>query len=271
MQRLSMGFLNRPVMKRFARHGEGVRYTVLLLLFSLFLSGCAGWLTTRPAGPWHEAYEPISDPASGAFLTNCFERAQARFGEPAIPVKKILLRRSRKTREASRYRIGEDFSLTECVDPTNGLFVIYIGVDPDHSNYHALLAHESVHLLNPHVTDWYMEGMATVFSEQVCDELGQAWGDWKRHFMKSRRDPYALSYRMMLELQEAFPWEYPQMIQYAARNDSESNGWLQIDIDQWIDMLPEARRGEAREIIVPYGAILKKHTGEMYGFREPSS
>ncbi len=244
---------------------------LLLLFSSLLLSGCAGLMNGKPPGPWHDAYEPISDPASDAFLSLALEKAISEFGEPEIPVNQVLLRRSRKTDDARRYRIGEDFSLTECIDPTNGIFVVYIGVDPDHSNYHALLAHESVHLLNPYITDWYMEGMATVFSEEVCAEQEKPWGNWKRHFTKSRRDPYALSYRMMLSLKEAFPAQYPSLFRYTAPHDREGSKWLRIDIDRWIGSLPPDRRREARDIIDPYGSELRRHTGKVYGFTRPES
>ena len=241
-----------------------------LLFLSLALSGCMSLSNGRPPGPWHDAYEPIEDPDSEIFLAEVLDLARAEFGEPAIPINKILLRRSRKTAEARRYRIGEDFSLTECVDATNGLFVVYIGVDPGHSNYYALLAHESVHLLNPLITDWYMEGIATVFSEQACASMGEAWGDWKRHFLKSRRDPYALSYRMMSELRDAFPEQYPQLLRCAAPNGNGSARWQRIDIDQWIGSLPEKRNKEALDIIAPYIDVLRKHTGELYDFAVPS-
>lgn len=242
---------------------------LLLLFLVLLLPGCAHLRGGKPPGPWYEAYEPINDPDSVAFLNQCFEKAQAEFGEPVVPVKKILLRRSRKTQEARRYRIGEDFSLTECVDSTNGLFAVYIGVDPGHSNYHALLAHEAVHLLNPYITDWYMEGIATLFSEQTCAGMGCEWGDWKRYFMKSRREPYALSYRMMMELQKAFPEQYPDIMHYTIAHNAKSGPWLQIDIDRWIDSLPSNRRDEARWIIEGYAPELLRHTGKVYGFAEP--
>lgn len=243
---------------------------LLLLFLSLLLTGCAGLMSSRPPGPWHEAYQPIEDAESEKFLSDALRAAVAAFGEPSIPVHRILLRRSRRTEAALRYRIAEDFSLTECIDPTNGVFVVYIGVDPDHSNYHALLAHESVHLLNPYITDWYMEGIATVFSEQYCAGQAKEWGDWKRHFTKSRRDPYALSYRMMLDLQMAFPENYARMVRYAVSRDAESR-WLRIDIDRWIASLPAERRQEAREIIDPYASVLRRHTGPVYGFSAPSN
>lgn len=247
----------------------GARLPLLLFFLSLLLSGCTGLTGGRPPGPWHDAYQPLDDPEADSFLIAAFNEAVAEFGSPSIPVTRVLLRRSRKAEEARRYRIGEDFSLTECIDPTNGVFVVYIGVDPDHPNYHALLAHESVHLLNPYITDWYMEGMATVFSEQYCTGREKEWGDWKRHFTKSRRDPYALSYRMMLQLQEAFPDAYADLVRHTVAKDAESH-WLRIDIDDWISSLPGDRRQEARGIIDPYTSELRRHTGKVYGFNVPA-
>jgi predicted DNA-binding transcriptional regulator AlpA len=246
--------------------------SLLLLPFflSLAVSGCMSLSNDRPPGPWHDAYQPIEDPESDIFLAEVLDLARADFGDPVIPINKILLRRSRKTHEARHYRIGEDFSLTECVDPTNGLFVVYIGVDPGHSNYYALLAHECVHLLNPLVTDWYMEGIATVFSEQACAEMEEPWGDWKRYFLKSRRDPYALSYRMMTELYDAFPAQYPLLVKCTAPNGNGSDRWQRIDIDQWVGSLPAERHKEALDIIEPYTDVLRKHTGKLYDFTVPS-
>ena len=243
---------------------------LLLLFLSMAVSGCMSLSNGRPPGPWYDAYQPIEDPETDAFLARVLDLARAEFGEPVIPVNQILLRRSRKTLDARRYRIGEDFSLTECVDPTNGLFVVYIGVDPGHSNYYALLAHECVHLLNPQVTDWYMEGIATVFSEQACSAMEEPWGDWKRHFMQSRRDPYALSYRMMSELRDAFPDHYPRLVHCTAPNGNGSARWQRIDIDQWIGSLPDERYEKALDIIEPYVDVLRKNTGKLYDFTVPS-
>jgi hypothetical protein len=224
----------------------------------------------RPPGPWHAAYQPIEHPESETFISNALERAVAQFGEPSIPVTKILLRRSRKVEEARRYRLGEDFSLTECVDPTNGVFVIYLAVDPGHVNYFPLLGHECAHLINPQIFDWYMEGIATLFSEQLCNDTGREWGDWKRHFNRSRREPYALSYRMMQELQQEFPDEYPTLVQYVATN-GKGKDRLRIDIDEWLGILPDDRYDTALDIISNYSKTLEKKTTEQYYFTVPQA
>ena len=223
---------------------------------------------SKPPGPWPDAYQPITDPESEAFVTRSLARAVEEFGEPAIAVNKVLLRRSRKVPAARHYRIAEDFSLTECVDSTNGVFAIYISVDPGHRNYFALLGHECAHLLNPSIFGWYMEGFASVFSENMCEETGRDWGDWKRHFERTRRGPYGLSYRMMLELQQEFPDEYPGVIRFTAVN-GEDAARRHINIDAWLATLPPDRRYAALEIISAYSDVLKKKTSAQYYFSPP--
>ena len=243
-----------------------------LLCLSLLLvasSGCLRLSDSTPPGPWHEAYQPIDDPESEAYISQALERAIAEFGEPAVPVNTVLLRRSKKVPEARRYRIGEDFSLTECVDSTNGIFVIYLAVDPGHRNYFPLLGHECAHLLNPYIFDWYMEGLATLFSEKMCKETEREWGDWQRHFMRTRREPYGLSYRMMLELQQKFPDEYPSIIRFTAENGKGTDR-MHIDIDAWLATLPPARRDTALDIIFEYSKVLRKAASEQYYFSMPS-
>lgn len=222
----------------------------------------------KPPGPWHAAYQPIDDVESQRFIKFALEQAEEQFGPPAIPVNSVILRRSRKVPEARGYRIAEDFSLTECVDTTNGVFAVYLAVDPDHPNYYPLLGHECAHLVEPRVLDWYMEGLATRFSEQVCEAAGHAWGDWERHFNRSRRDPYALSYRMMRELQKEFPEHYSSIIRYTADNGHGPDK-RRIDIDAWLGSLPESRRAEARAIIEPYTKVLQRRSSEHYFFTIP--
>lgn len=243
-------------------------FTFALYLMAFLFSGCVGMTDGKPPGPWYDAYEPITDPETEAFVFQSLEKAKAQFGEPVVPVDKVIFRRSRKTEAAEKYRIGEDFSLTQCIDSTNGVFVIYIGVDPDHQNFYPLLGHECAHLINAKITDWYMEGIATVFSEEVCEEAGKEWGNWKRHFMRSRKDPYGLSYRMMNDLQDAFPDQYPELLQFAVHN-GKGPEWLKIDIDAWLATLPGDGVDEALDIIQPHVKVLRRRVNEQYGFSVP--
>ncbi len=224
----------------------------------------------RPPGPWHEAYRPVDHAPSEAFISNALALAVAEFGQPVIPINQILLRRSRKTEAAGRYRLSEDFSLTECADPANGIFVIYLSVDPGHHNYFALLGHECAHLINPYISDWYMEGIATEFSQRICGKEGVAWGDWEHRFMRSRREPYARSYRMMLELREAFPDEYAALVRRTAPS-RRGGEWRRIDIDAWLARLSDSRRESALGIIEPYVKGLRRNVGLQYDFKVPEA
>lgn len=244
-----------------------IRVLCLFLLMGGF-SGCTVLKDGKPPGDWHEAYVPIDEPESLSFVSNALALAVTEFGAPVIPVEKVMLRRSVKSEKARGYAVREHFSLTECIDTTNGVFVIYIGVDPDHHNYYALLGHECAHLLNPHITDWYMEGMATVFSEEVCHALGKEWGSWKRHFGKSRRQPYALSYRMMKEMKAACPEDYSGIQRFSMPN-GHGGGWQMININGWLSTLPDEKRAEALELIEPNVKMLSRHTNVMYSFQVP--
>ena len=244
------------------------RKMLCLFLGLIVATGCTKLSSEKPPGPWHAAYQPINDTESEQFVKNALAEATKQFGAPAIPVKQVLLRRSKKSSTAEGYRVAEDFSLTECVDATNGVFAIYLAVDPTHPDYFPLLGHECTHLINADIFDWYMEGIATRFSEQICAEAGKPWGDWAKRFGKTRRDPYALSYRMMHELQTQFPREYPALIQHVAPG---ANGHLRIDIDAWLRTLSTSQRTQALTIIAPYTKVLTHHTGAGYNFTAPAA
>lgn len=259
---------HKATLQRSLRALRALVFVSLLIVSTMWLSGCVRLSDSKPPGPWHEAYVPIVDPASEAFITRALERAVADYGEPLIPVNKVLLRRSRKAPAAERYRIDEDFSLTECVDVTNGLFVIYLAVDPGHQNYFPLLGHECAHLLSPRIFDWYMEGFASVFSAQICEETGYEWGDWKRHFERTRRGPYGLSYRMMRELQEEFPVAYSRIIRFTTES-ADDTARQHIDIDAWLATLPPERRLAALDIISSYAESLYNRRSDQYHFVRP--
>lgn len=253
-------------MKR-ARHNL-LRRVSCLLLFLLVCSGCM--MVGKPPMPWYEVYRVLPDPDAEVFVQQSLEQAQSEFGLPVVPVNTILLRRSRKAEVARRYPVAQDFTLTECADPTNGLFVIYVGEDPRHKNYYPLLGHETVHLLNPFIFDWYMEGVATVFSEQACAKAGRAWGDWKHTFSRGKRDPYALSYQMMSELRRACPEKYPTIVRFAVPVKDHPKR-QRIDIDAWLASLSSGQRTHAEEIIFTYAKKLEKHALNGYSFTVPKA
>ncbi len=243
---------------------RGLFLSALLLL----VFGCFSLSDHELPVPLVDCYEPIDDPLSIQFIDQVLKMARMEFGAPAWEVREVRLLRSRKKAAWKQLRIKEDFSLTEVVDTTNRVVAVYISEDPGNPQYFPLLAHECVHVLNPLVRDWYMEGMASVFALKVCRDLGRPDAGWAARFEHDRLEPYACSFRMMSALQEHFPDEYSMMIQHAVA-DTERPGWQRIDIDGWIALLPPERRTEAYEVITPFAKILKRHVSDEIAFTAP--
>ncbi|MDZ8119546.1 hypothetical protein [Pontiella agarivorans] len=245
-------------------------FFAIAVWIAVLISGCSTMINGVPDGPIHAAYQPLGDPEAEAFFFQCLDSLEEQYGKPDIPVKDVIFRRSRKNETARRYRIAEDFSLTQCINPDNGEFVVYIGVDADGKNYYPLLTHECGHFINARIKDWYIEGFATVFSEEICTEFNKPWGDWGRHFNRSRKNPYARSYRMMRDLKAACPEAYPKIIRFTKIN-GQSSEWLCIDIDAWLETLSSVQYDAALEIIEPHLKVLRRHTASGYTIEIPSA
>jgi len=114
-----------------------------------------------------------------------------------------------------------------------------------------------------------MEGAATVFSEEICNECGISWKAWEKRFQREKnKKPYSASYSMMKELKQAVPEHYPQFIRFTAPTAEEDR--LQIDIDAWLNTLPQADRTRAVGIISRWMKILKRRESKDYNFTVPA-
>lgn len=235
---------------------------------TLLFTACTHLVETPPPGSWDTAYQPINDSASDQFVANALKQAISEFGSPLLPVQKVQLRRSQKTDAVKNYRLAEDFSLTECTDPSNGVCTVYLGVEPSDPAYFPMLGHECGHLLNPFLFDWYMEGFCTLLSEQVCARQGKDWTVWRKKFAKKRHDPYAASYQMMRDLQKAFPEEYAQFLRFAVSTPNFPER-QHIDIQAWIATLPIEQRALAKKIIMKHSKTLHHYSGAQYHFEVP--
>ena len=240
-------------------------------LLLLAATGCVRMEQGPPPVPWREVYREMeTPPAVRAFIRRALGKAEREYGAPVFPVRQVLLRRSRKKEAFRRYPLAEDFALTECADPRAGLFVIYLPVDPADPDFYPLLGHECAHLLDPRIFDWYMEGFATVFSEEICAEAGRPWpAKWRRRFERRKSDPYAVSYRMMRALRDAFPEHYRRLPRCSVPVAAGSER-LRIDIDGWLAGLPPADRRRACRIIGRYAKVLQHNRGPRYSFTLPA-
>jgi len=249
---------------------RGLLKVALALL--IILPACTQWEKGKPPGAWYKSYQPIQNPQADQFVKQALALTRTQFPPPIFPPQKIILRHSKKTAAAKNYRIAEHFSLTECIDITNGIFVIYIEVDPTHPSFYPLLGHECTHLINPKIFDWYMEGIATQFSEDLCKKEGKSWTEWAKRFNKTSTDPYALSYQMMHQIKQTVtPQNYATILQHRAPNHFNPNR-ERIDIIAWLKTLPPNKQKKVIAIIRRYQKQLLTHRSQQYDFTPiPSS
>jgi hypothetical protein len=219
-----------------------VRCSVLAVATALAVAGCR---TTAPpppppATPWEDCYRPIHDAAADAFVQAALAEL-GRYGGPRIPVRRVELRLSRKTRAARRLRIAEGFTRTACVDPATGRFVIYLRVSPGDPEFYPLLGHECGHLLDARVRDWWMEGFCTLFSARLAEGAGRSWATWERRFRRRPDEPYAVAYRAAGDLEAAVPDAFAGLFRHPPRPGPEP-GWFELPFAAWLETLgPQAR------------------------------
>ena len=160
--------------------------------------------------------------------------------------------------------------LCECLDCRKGIFVIYISVGPGDPAFFPQLGHEALHIINPYLYDWYVEGLCNVFSEKICTAQGIPWTIMERHFQKERtKDPYAISYFMMREIYDTAGEYIKTFLGYAVWSDAKKSK-MHIDIDRWLSTLPVGMRTEIVGVINVFGAQLQKNKMVRNSFIMPS-
>ena len=246
------------------------RKGVLLATLFLMVNGCVTFHDTEPpAGvAWHSFYEPIDSPALRSFMEASLQEATALLGDPSEPIMEVKLRRSRKRPAWRHLRIAEDFSLTERVPNTSGDVVIYLGVDADSDEVWFLLAHEVVHVLNPEVKDWYMEGLASYFAITFCEARFGSSGGWRTRFENMENEPYACSYRMMRAVAEVAPEAMRRMVDFVVADETRLD-WQRIDVNGWLASMSVEERKLVLEKIKPYVKQLVARPADKVAFTVP--
>ncbi|MFH1216145.1 MAG: hypothetical protein V1706_06565 [Pseudomonadota bacterium] len=159
--------------------------------------------------------------------------------------------------------------LCECYDCMNGIFIIYVSVSPSDPLFFPQLSHEALHLLNPYLYDWYIEGLSNVFSEKFSKENGYSWTAAYDHLNEVReKDPYAISYFMMREISEIAGEHLGSIFEYAAWSDGRQRK-MHIDINSWLAALPADINKKVRGIIDSSASSLKKNKGSRNSFIIP--
>ncbi len=147
--------------------------------------------------------------------------------------------------------VGENFALCEILNKEKGIFIIYLYGDEKSSDFKLLLFHETAHLLNAELRDWYVEGFNNVFAEYMAKKIG---GNWKYLDAKFAKDkPYAIAYKIMRDIKSVSPKSYDKLLKYA-KGDV-------IDIKQWLLDIPKKKREKIKTIILRYSHSLNEVKG----------
>lgn len=153
-------------------------------------------------------------------------------------------------------------------------FAIYLNSTPDKKAFPLELAHETFHVLNPHIYSWYVEGLANVFAQRFAQEMGHDFTPWQKMFAKGKTTkPYAIAYYMMSEIRQVAGDHHLKTLIYHTmpNNNTPSQSDLHINIDSWLKTIPMPKRQKIIQIIRHHGKHLKKHTTDKIGFTLPKT
>jgi hypothetical protein len=238
-----------------------------VLMAALFLWGCSVREGALPTGmAWHEVYEPMENRALWAFMEAARRESESRLGGAAVRLERVDLRYSRKRAEWRHLGVAEDFSLMEMVSGAEH-GVIYLGVNGEDDRVWFLLAHEVVHLLNPALRDWMMEGVASWFAVAFCEEQGVAVAGW-RDRLERGKDGYAVSYQLVKELAAVDEVAVRGLLAFAVE-DEQRQGWERLDVEEWLVSMGAVRRGRLLAVMAPYMESLAAAANDEVAFTVP--
>ena len=242
-----------------------------ILRFLLFLLFCPSVLVADEIKTdWYQYYQPINNSNAKQFVSKGIKHATQLLGKPAIPVNKIHLRFSKPLNPKFR----ENFQLCEITDSDKGIFTIYLSHKPEKYSFWGQLGHEIPHLINAKLYDVYFEGVNTVFSEKLLKKEGRDWNGWLKHY-KSGKDPfYAATYFMMKEVWSiAGNTNMRNLLSHAVATSKTKNR-MHIDIDSWLNTLPNNERNKIIKVIHSHVKPIRKSIGNKvndYTFVIPKS
>lgn len=217
------------------------KFNLLVIFIMLFLAGFLLIITPKLVNKSYgdTGDQVISDPAVIDFANEGFSYAKQLYGEPKIPVKKVILRFAARP-------------LTQIVNAEQGIFNIELLRRPNEYSFSGQLAHEIAHLLNARLFDCYAEGLATVFAEKMVVRKGLDWGGWLKYFQQGNEPFYGSTYLMVKEMAGvAGPDGMKRFLNYA--NYMVNNKDLMyVDIDKWLKSLGEDRASKIKVIISKY-------------------
>jgi hypothetical protein len=201
--------------------------------------------------PWYKKYSKLDDEnAARDFLDRTLMIASEYLGEPRVPLKMVHLRSNRKINPSEN--INDNFPpLCETVSESSGEFTIYLSLKTTNPMFHGQFAHEIGHLIDPGLSDIYIEGLNTLFADKVVNKFELNWDCWEQHYDNGKDPFYGLTYWMMKEIVFVAGWIKLNKILRYTQSDS-SSGKRQIRIDEWLGTLDKKQREEVVGIIHNY-------------------
>lgn len=190
------------------------------------------------------------------------ERFNRRLVEAMFPAGVLLPFRERRW-------VSEGIELCEVIDPAVGRVVLYVSSPEGTPEFYLQLAHETLHLLNPLLYDWYVEGLGNVFAEQMALRNHLDWQPWQQRFVARReKDPYAIAYYMMREVVAVAGDDMEHFLRFAVRS-GQTRGAMRLDIDGWLATLQPEKQKLVLAILKRYGPRLERYRGQRNAFVLP--
>lgn len=200
--------------------------------------------------------------------------AEGGLRHPSAVVRRLQLEREYagllQPMPAARLDLPAGLELCTEIPGRPGHYVLWVSVPPGAENFYPQLGHETLHLLNNRLYDWYVEGLASVFSERMSEDNGHSWQAMREYFAARREtDPYAISYAMMRDLDAvAGPAGMRTFLSFAVWTDP-AHSRMHIDIDGWLNSLGPIAARPLREVILRYADQLRAVAGHDTYFAVP--
>lgn len=152
-----------------------------------------------------------------------------------------------------RKKVRAGLQLCEFMDEERGDMVIYLVRSAKEKGFYDELGHEVFHLLNPKFNDWFMEGWASVFSEDFARRQGKKWRVWKELFESEPESLYAQSY-FMVKKAKSLGMDFSSLRKFSKKTDE---GEYYLDLLAWVNSHDESVKEQAYELLSSYKKVFE--------------
>ena len=146
----------------------------------------------------------------------------------------------------------------EVLSLKQGVYVIYTKHKVGTPEFYAELGHEVFHTLDVKCFDWYVEGLASVFSEEFALSKGLTWNVWRKRFITEQGSkPYAASFIMMKEIYRLQEGVFRNFMKFAVYGRDKKIKY--IDINKWGESLNVTKINSIGVLIAKFRPMLVKY------------